>query len=71
MAEHMFVRLGKKDMVQKAVKALKKFNPRIERDGENVTVYAPDGDIVFQAMPKNNGIFICRYHDQVFNRFQY
>lgn len=69
MSKKMFVRVGKRDMVDRALAMLAQFDPKTEEDGDWVTVYAPDGDIVFQAIPKDDqGNFICRYHEEVFER---
>lgn len=65
----MFVRFGTKEAVNGALKLLEEFDPKIERDDHGmVTVYAPDGDIVFQAIPRDKKNFILRYHDEVFDR---
>lgn len=68
MSNHMFVRLGTKENVDTALKMLAEFDPKIERDDMMTTVFAPDGDIVFQAIHKGDGAYICRYHDEVFAR---
>ena len=68
MANHMFVRLGKQDAVDKALALLAEFDPKIVTDDFSTTVYAPDGDIVFQALRKDDENFILRYHDEVFAR---
>jgi hypothetical protein len=63
----MFVRFGKAEAVTKAKAMLAEFDPRIEESDGMVTVYAPDGDIVFQAIPKDGTNFILRYHREVFS----
>ena len=62
----MFVRFGKADAIAKAKAMLAEFDPRIEEQDGMVTIYAPDGDIVFQALPKDGTNFILRYHREVF-----
>jgi hypothetical protein len=39
----------------------------LRRDDETITVFAPDGDVVFAAIAKQPGIWICRLHHEVFN----
>ena len=62
----MFVRLGKSDAITKAKSMLAEFDPRIEEKDGMVIIYAPDGDIVFQAIPKDGTNYILRYHKEVF-----
>lgn len=62
----MFVRFGKAEAITKAKAMLAEFDPKIEEADGWVTIYAPDGDIVFQAIPKDGTNFILRYHKEVF-----
>lgn len=68
MNPHMFMRFGNRDAVDKALALLAEFDPRVEDNGMVITVYAPDGDIVFQAIQGNDRFWVCLYHDEVFDR---
>lgn len=64
---NMFVKIGTRRNVRMALGMLAEFDPKILRDELTTTVYAPDGDIVFQAIRKDPDTFICRYHREVFD----
>lgn len=67
----MFVRMMDKKGVRKCVKQLKELNPAAPAhidDGGLIRIYAPDGDLVFSALPKDGETFICRHHREVFSQ---
>lgn len=64
----MFVRVNTRAEVRKSLKMLQDLNsqaPAAVIDGV-LKVYAPDGDLVFLALPRSQGDCICRYHKEVF-----
>lgn len=65
---NMFVRVGTVEAITKAKSMLAEFNPKTEEVDGMVTIYAPDGDIVFQAIPKDGTTYIIRYHKEVFEQ---
>lgn len=72
MADHMFVRFLNRAAVKAIVAQMaREFGAHPEKgDPDGITtIKAPDGDTVFQAIRKDGaGNFICRFHDEVFNR---
>jgi len=68
----MFVRINTKAEVKKSLDMLEELNPQApaEINGTLVSIYAPDGDLVYAAMPKDEAktAFICRFHKEVFKQ---
>lgn len=64
----MFVRFLKRYQVNGILKNLKlNFDVDPEPGDELHRIYAPDGDLVFSALDRGNGNFICRLHREVFD----
>jgi hypothetical protein len=64
----MFARLLKKDAVDKIVQMMAdEFQAAPEPDDTGfIQIKAPDGDVVFAALPKDGENYICRFHKEVF-----
>ena len=66
--KRMFVRFWKKAQVDATVHALKvQFDPKITDTDGFIQVFAPDGDVVLAAMPKDANNYIVRLSPEVFN----
>lgn len=46
---------------------LAEFDPRIERTTETIEVFAPDGDVVLQALNIGKPRWVVRLHPEVFD----
>lgn len=68
----MFVRVNTKVEVKKSIDMLQELNPNAPAliDDGMVSIYAPDGDLVYAVMPKDEAktSFICRFHKEVFKQ---
>lgn len=62
-----FTRILTKERLDKAIGLLDEFNPKVERTETAVRVSAPDGDRVLIAMQDLNGLWITRFHKEVFD----
>lgn len=68
MADH-FVRILTAEQANASAQLLiDQFNPRVERSDSLLSIFAPDGDIAFQALKKDDNTFICRFHKEVFQQ---
>lgn len=66
----MFVRFWKKDQVDATLFTMKLqfgVEPKVDPHGL-IEVFAPDGDLVFVAIPKDDINYIVRLHEEVFNQ---
>lgn len=66
-----FIRVFDKAEVRKCVNMIKAMNPQAPAsllDDGFLRIYAPDGDLVFAALPRNEKTFICRLHKEVFQK---
>ena len=69
----MFVRILSKSDTRKSFEQIKDLNPQAPAhvdDAGLLRVWAPDGDLVFSAMPTDhrNAHFICRMHREVYRQ---
>lgn len=63
----MFVRILTAAEAKKlAFMLIDEFDPRVELNEDICSIYAPDGDLVFQALKKSPNVFLCRLHPEVF-----